>query len=374
MPWARSPMGLEQRYRKLFETLPVGCFSLDQHGVIQEANVRGSELLEIDRSRIPGKPLEEYVEPSQHKIFLQHLNKARQRSFARARCGFQTAQGHHFVGEIRTVWSGSDGTGEAPFQTTIIDNTPASVSNAWPYAERRTELACSYRRTALRELGRKFTHALVQPTTAIHNYTETALVLMESSEQQESPFYELLEQTRRQTEHMIELLRVLRSSLPELWVLNTLLDLKAIVGDAANLAMEETQTQGVDLRLSLEPCPTRVRGDSTLLTQALVNVIQNALEAMNTVTDQTVQLDIGCQSSEDGKQVTLGIHDMGSGIPAELRERIFEPLFSTKPSGLGMGLPVAQAIAEAHGGNLRLEPGAPHGAFFLFHLPTCEGG
>jgi PAS domain S-box-containing protein len=112
-----------------------------------------------------------------------------------------------------------------------------------------------------------------------------------------------------------------------------------------------------------------ISGDRVQLQQVILNLIMNAIEAMSEVTDRSRELLIST-SEVDGVLVTVG--DSGPGLPPADLARIFEAFYTTKASGLGMGLSICRSIVEAHGGRLWATPNEPHGAVFCVMLPIGE--
>jgi two-component system sensor kinase FixL len=113
-----------------------------------------------------------------------------------------------------------------------------------------------------------------------------------------------------------------------------------------------------------------VLGDRIQLQQLLLNLILNAIEAMSTITDRPRKLLIKSAELPDG--VLIQIQDSGKGLSSELANRIFEPYFTTKSQGIGMGLSISRSIVEAHGGRLWAVPGSPYGATFQIILQRAE--
>ena len=234
----------------------------------------------------------------------------------------------------------------------------------------RCRRADAYRRVALRELGRYWTHALVQPITAVHNYVGAATTTLEALERADDPVAELLEHIGDQIERAMACVKTLRSRLPELSLECTSIDLNAIARRAVHQSRAKLTGREVDLRWSLAPEPLYGKGDVTLLTQALINLIVNALEAMDATAREGRELLLASRIESD--EIWISVVDTGPGVPEEIAQQVFEPLFSTKPAALGMGLPVTRAIAEAHDGQLRLDRLPQLGARFRFSLPRWE--
>jgi len=113
----------------------------------------------------------------------------------------------------------------------------------------------------------------------------------------------------------------------------------------------------VDLKLDLDGAAPPVRADRRLLERAIVNLLENALQAVGDAGSIRVSL----RTRDDGRRVEIEVRDSGPGVAPEVRDRIFEPFFSTKTSGSGLGLALVKKIAEDHGGGVSLEstPGEP---------------
>jgi signal transduction histidine kinase len=107
------------------------------------------------------------------------------------------------------------------------------------------------------------------------------------------------------------------------------------------------------------------------LQQVMLNLIMNAIEAMSEVTEGSRELLISTSEVESGG-VLVAVSDSGPGLPPASLARIFEAFYTTKSSGLGMGLSICRSIVEAHGGRLWATPNEPHGAVFCMMLPIGE--
>jgi signal transduction histidine kinase len=111
-----------------------------------------------------------------------------------------------------------------------------------------------------------------------------------------------------------------------------------------------------------------IQGDRIQLQQVIINLVMNGMEAMQSITDRPRELLI--RSRLDGaKNVLVSVTDCGLGIPAGNADLLFDAFYTTKSSGMGMGLPICRSIIEAHDGRLWATANVPHGATFLFTLP-----
>ena len=134
------------------------------------------------------------------------------------------------------------------------------------------------------------------------------------------------------------------------------------------LVPSEALSRRVSLRTELASELPAVLGDRVQLHQVMINLAINGMDAMASVTDRPRELLIRSQRESD--QVLVTVQDCGTGIDPDSMDRIFEAFFTTKSSGMGMGLSISRSIVEAHRGRLWATPNAPHGAIFHFSLPV----
>ena len=128
---------------------------------------------------------------------------------------------------------------------------------------------------------------------------------------------------------------------------------------------------GVLVKMQLSEGLPPILGDRVQLQQVILNLIMNAIEAMSEVSDGSRELLINTNEAESGN-VLVAVSDSGPGLPPASLARIFEAFYTTKASGLGIGLSICRSIVEAHGGRLWATPNEPRGAIFCMMLPTEE--
>ena len=114
-----------------------------------------------------------------------------------------------------------------------------------------------------------------------------------------------------------------------------------------------------------------VQGDRVQLQQVVLNLILNAVEAMSAVEDDVRELLLSTEWSETCG-VLVAVRDSGPGIDTERRQHVFDTFYTTKSSGVGMGLSICRSIIGAHGGRLWVDENEPRGAVFRFTLPIAE--
>jgi C4-dicarboxylate-specific signal transduction histidine kinase len=146
------------------------------------------------------------------------------------------------------------------------------------------------------------------------------------------------------------------------------LDVNDVVREAVALVQRDFISYRVSLRMELAPALPIILGDRVQLQQVIINLLMNGLEAMQSVTDRPCELVIGSYPNET-RQVLVTVTDSGAGISVENADRLFNAFFTTKSSGMGMGLSICRSIIEAHGGRISAANNVGPGARFQFTLP-----
>jgi signal transduction histidine kinase len=147
------------------------------------------------------------------------------------------------------------------------------------------------------------------------------------------------------------------------------LNLNEVVADVVPLVRDEMFGKGVTLRLELAPALPAVLGDRVQLQQVIINLLVNGVEAMASVDGRPRELAVRSQR-HGPEQVLIAVRDTGVGIDPQSVRGIFEAFYSTKPSGMGMGLSICRSIVESHGGTIWASPNEGPGATFQFALPA----
>lgn len=143
------------------------------------------------------------------------------------------------------------------------------------------------------------------------------------------------------------------------------LNLASLAESVRTLLGPQAEEAGVRLEC-LTTSVHSVMGETDRLRQALINLVLNAIQA--TPAGGSVRIEVG----EAGAEAYMAVEDTGPGIPSTLRPRIFEPFYTTKPNGTGLGLPIVYSIVRRHGGNLTLEDTRPRGARFVMKFPPID--
>jgi len=237
----------------------------------------------------------------------------------------------------------------------------------------QAELAHVTRVTTLGELTASIAHEINQPLAAIVTNAEACLSWLDRTPPD-------LAAARRSVEWIVddgnragEVIRRVRALARKTGIEKAPLDINVVVTDAMALVARELTSQDVELRMALAPTLPPIFGDRVQLQQVIINLVMNGIEAMQAVTGGRRELLIA-SGEDDAPGVAVAVTDSGIGIADHDSERLFNPFFTTKSGGMGMGLSICRSIVEAHGGRLSVACNDGAGATFRFTLPLHQEG
>ena len=153
-----------------------------------------------------------------------------------------------------------------------------------------------------------------------------------------------------------------------------LFDLNEAASEVIAMVRSATAKNRVSVRTRLMDEPVLVQGDRVQLQQVVENLILNAVDAMSSVEKGARELSIRIERGQAGGGVLVEVGDSGPGIDPANHERVFEPFYTTKTSGVGLGLSICRSIVDGHGGRLWVSANEPRGAVFRFTLPAAREG
>jgi PAS domain S-box-containing protein len=258
--------------------------------------------------------------------------------------------------------------GQLEFIGAVVDVTATKQAEEKLH-KAQTELAHVTRVTTLGELTASIAHEVNQPLAAAVANAEACLRWLD----RETPD---LVAARRSVEWVIndscrasEVIRRVRALAKKSDIEKVPLDVNDVVREAVVLVQRELSSQLISLRTELAPSLPMILGDRVQLQQVIINLVMNGIEAMQPITDR--QLELVIRSDQDEmRRVHVSVTDCGVGISAEIANRLFNAFFTTKSSGMGMGLSICRSIVEAHEGRLSISPNEGPGTTVQFVLPS----
>jgi signal transduction histidine kinase len=235
--------------------------------------------------------------------------------------------------------------------------------------QRSAELAHINRYSMAGELTASIAHEINQPLGSILANIEAAQLLIRSSTPDMNEIKEILADIRRDDERASEVIQRLRSLLKKAPFELRNIDLNQSARETVEFLSALAIARRVVLDSAISSVPLPIRGDRIQLQQVIVNLVVNAMDAMSHAPSEGRKITIHTARNENCAEIS--VTDAGPGIQLPDLEDVFEPFFSTKPQGMGMGLSIARTIVEAHNGRIWAENQARSGAVFRIQLPLA---
>ncbi len=370
----------EEMHRVIVETANDAVISMDESGAILLANPATSRTFGYDPVELIGKPMtvlmpvmagkrhemgfKRYLETGKRNLNWQGVEVTAQRKNgqefpAEVSFGELRSDGHKiFTGFIRDV-------SERKQAEERIRVSERNLQTA------QAELARVSRLTTMGELAASIAHEVNQPLTAVINNGSACLRLLANHSLQPEVLRGALEGIIADGTRASAVLARIRAFIKKGPAEKSELDINEVIHEVLALADRELYENQVTPDHQLRTDLPSVLADRVQLQQVLLNLVMNGIEAMAAVTDRPRSLRVRSRVDESGDVLTA-VSDSGTGLGSESGQ-VFNPFFTTKANGLGMGLSISRSLVESHGGRLWAAPNSPHGAVFSFTLPAAGG-
>jgi PAS domain S-box-containing protein len=239
------------------------------------------------------------------------------------------------------------------------------------YREVQAALAHASRVATMGQLTASIAHEVNQPIAALLTNAETAvrwLARKPPDLEKAKPLIGRIISDGKRAADIVSRIRDFSKKEP---ARKGILEINEAILEVIGLTRVEMSKHRVSAKMQLSETLPHIFGDKVQLQQVILNLVMNAIEAMSEVSEGSRELLISTNEVESGN-VLVTVSDTGPGLPPTGLTRIFEAFYTTKASGLGMGLSICRSIVEAHGGRLWATPNEPRGAVFCLALPTGE--
>lgn len=231
----------------------------------------------------------------------------------------------------------------------------------------QTELAHANRLATLGQLAASITHEVKQPISAAVLNTQTAQRCLTRDPPDVETAKKAIDRAVRDGERVTDIVDRTRALVRKEPARKGSLAINEAISEVVGLARNEASKNGVEVRTELAEGLPVIQGDRVQIQQVMLNLIVNAVEAMSQLRDDRRELLISTEA--EAGRVLVAVRDSGPGLPEDAFERVFETFYTTKSTGLGMGLSICRAIVEDHGGRLWAAANVPRGAAFQFTIP-----
>jgi C4-dicarboxylate-specific signal transduction histidine kinase len=253
----------------------------------------------------------------------------------------------------------------------VVERTSQLMLASEALREAQTELAHVNRVATMGQLAASIAHEINQPIAAAVTNANSGLLWLAAQppdlEEARDAFDRIIKAGKQAGEVIGRIRALIKKTPPR----KDDLEINEAILEVVALTRGEVVKYGISLQTRLAAGLPRVQGDRVQLQQVILNLIINAVEAMSGVNEQARELLIDT-ASEAPNGVLVAVRDSGPGLKPESFDRLFDPFYTSKPGGMGMGLSICRSIIEAHGGRVWAAANAPQGAVFNFTLPVGE--
>jgi C4-dicarboxylate-specific signal transduction histidine kinase len=251
----------------------------------------------------------------------------------------------------------------------VAERTSELIKESEALREAQAELARVTRLTTMGELTASIGHELKQPLAGAVANSDACLAWLSSQppnlDEARAAAERTIEAATRASDIIGRIQALSKKAAPQRIRVN----INEVIEETIGLIRSEALRNNVSLQTELGSQLPLVLGDRVQLQQVVLNLVMNGIEAMSSVDGRALQLRIR-SARHHPNQVVVAVADCGAGLDPQVIGRIFEPFYTTKPQGTGMGLAISRSIIEAHGGRLWAEPNTPRGATFQCTLPA----
>lgn len=362
----------ESHLRSILQTIPDAMIVIDGHGIMQLFSTAAERLFGWSEHEAIGQNV---------SILMPEPDRTRHDSYI---ARYRTTNDPHIIGIGRIVTGKRrDGTtfpmhlsigemesGGEPYFTGFVRDLTEHQQTQARLQELQSELVHVSRLTAMGEMASALAHELNQPLAAISNYMKGSRRLLAGSSDPNTPKVEnALDRAAEQALRAGQIIRRLRDFVSRGESEKRVESLSKLIEEAGALGLAGAREQNVQLRFSLDPDADLVLADRVQIQQVLVNLFRNALEAMAQSPRRELVV-ANTRVADD--MIEVEVSDTGSGFRDDVIPNLFQTFFTTKDTGMGVGLSISRSIIEAHGGRMWAESNAAGGATFRFTLPATD--
>jgi len=251
----------------------------------------------------------------------------------------------------------------------VTDRCSLASALGEPMLAQLSELAHDLRVSTMGEMVAGLAHELNQPLYAISNYARTCEILLRGHVDVHANVGALADKLVAQANRAADIVRRLRRFASRREPRRTMLDANQLVREVEQLMLFHAKRFSIQMSVELAESLPPMHGDSLLIEQVLVNLVRNSFEAINEGQSADARVTLRTSQPSDDA-IEISVTDSGPGFAEGPLEQLFEAFYTTKQSGMGLGLVISRSIVQAHGGSLTASRRAGGGAEFRLTLPV----
>jgi two-component system, LuxR family, sensor kinase FixL len=360
----------EAHLQSILDTVPDAMIVIDTNGIIYSFSSAAERLFGYTAAAVIGQNIKVLM-PSPYReshdgYIKRYLDTGERRIIGIGRVVVGERQdGSTFPMELSVGEMKSSG---RHFFTGFIRDLTERRQTETRLQELQSELFQMSRFTAMGEMASTLAHELNQPLSAIANYLKGSHRLLEDSKDEAAvTVRDAVSKAADQALRAGQIIRRLREFVSRGESEKRVESIQKIIEESSALALIGARETGIRVKFHFSTSSCFMLADKVQIQQVLVNLIRNAIEAMEEVSRRELTVST---LGPDGGMVQISVADTGSGIPPDIAEQLFQPFFTTKPQGMGVGLSISRTIVEEHGGKIWIEPNPEGGTIFRIALPS----
>ena len=370
----RDALAREAHLQSILDTVPEAMIVIDERGVMQSFSSAAERLFGCRAAEAIGRNVSTLMPTpyrENHDGYLQrYMNTGERRIIGIGRVVVgQRKDGSTFPMELAV---GEMKSGDRRFFTGFIRDLTERQQTEARLQELQSELVHISRLTAMGEMASTLAHELNQPLSAIANYLKGSRRLLEGAgDEKSAAMRDAMDKAADQAMRAGQIIRRLRDFVARGETERRVESITKLVEEASALALVGVKDLGIRVQFQFNPEIDLVIADRVQVQQVVLNLIRNAMDAMETSPTRDLVVAI---APEEGGHVRISVTDSGSGISPEIAEQLFQPFITTKRHGMGVGLSISRAIVEAHNGRIWVEANPTGGTIFHFTLAVVNEG
>jgi PAS domain S-box-containing protein len=361
----------ERRWRAVYENSAVGIGLTDLSGRFLTANPALQRMLGYGEDELRHRSLLELTPEDDREV-----SRSRVAELVEGRLDEYHVERRYLRKDGGVVWSNTSvstvpATESGPgMLIKIVEDITERKGAEHALADMRAELARVTRLTTMGELTASIAHEVNQPLAAVITNGNACLRWLAAEPSNLDEAREAIQRIIRDGNRASAVIARIRALVKREKPRKIELSIDEIIREVVSLVQGEARAHDVSVRVeSVADLPV-IAGDRVQLQQVILNLAMNAIESMSSSKKDARMLEVGADRYGPDA-VVVAVRDTGSGLKPEDHERIFDAFYTTKPSGMGMGLAISRSIVEAHGGRLWATPDAAQGATFQLVLPVA---
>jgi PAS domain S-box-containing protein len=361
------------KYIDLYEFAPIGYFTFNPDGLIIELNHAGAKLLGMQKNELINRCFSRYIAPEYQAIFSQYrLRVIKEVSSYTYELKLLRWSGPSFYAQLESKMVEDSSTGDKHVLTFITDITHRKHTEESLH-QQQIKMAAIDRMRSMNELVSTLAQEQNHAITMINNYVYGCIRRFETGKYDVAEMLNAMKNIEKQARNLAEIILRMKNFTSKGSFRYELANINTLVKETLSLANYEMLGFFVTVYCEYNAELPELKLDKSHIQQVILNLARNSIEAMRDarICEPKLVIEITLSNTR-ANTIEIGIFDNGPGLSNDIRDKLFEPYFTTKSYGLGLGLTVSRTIVEKHGGELIAQSNYSGGACFRFTLPCVS--